>query len=257
MGSTTSNLEPNPPSTNIEELNLEAWEGPNRFAIVIHNVFTPEECQALINRSEEYGYEEALVNIGGGRQLKMDDVRSSDRSIIDDPIFAEEMWSRIRKATNDDPRLLSPQWTKASIGKFRAVGLNERLRFLRYDKGNFFAPHMDGCYIRRNEVGEDRSGERSLVTCQLYLNDGFEGGATRFLDFNDYQGFDVMPKTGSVLLFDHCLNHEGSTLIKGRKYAIRTDVMYTNRNAPTYAEQPIVLPLRNSSKEDDDGYATD
>lgn len=231
----------------IQELELE-WEGPNRFAIVIHNVFSSAECQALIERSEINGYGEALVNIGGGRQLKMEDVRNSDRSIIDDPKFAEEMWDRIRKATNDDPRLLTPGWKQAQVrggGKYRAVGLNERLRFLRYDKGNFFAPHMDGCFIRGNEVGEDRAGERSLVTCQLYLNEEFEGGATRFSNYaNDTIGYDVVPRTGSILLFEHSLFHEGSLLVEGRKYCIRTDVMYTSKGEGLEYSK---LPIQNTS----------
>jgi hypothetical protein len=227
----------------IEELDLEEWEGENRFAIVVHNVYTHEECQALIDRSESKGYEAALVNIGGGRQMAMGDVRSSDRCIIDDPSFAEELFQRIRKITNDDPRILYPEWAPTTkTGRFRAVGLNERLRFLRYDKGNFFASHMDGTYFRGNEAGEERAGERSLVTCQLYLNEGFEGGATRFESYDSTKGFDVIPKTGSVLLFEHRLNHEGSLLIDGRKYAIRTDVMYTNKGeGHEYSVKPIVL----------------
>jgi hypothetical protein len=41
---------------------------------------------------------------------------------------------------------------------------------------------------------------------------------------------DVVPKTGSVLLFQHPLLHSGETVVRGRKYALRTDVMYS---APT------------------------
>jgi hypothetical protein len=40
---------------------------------------------------------------------------------------------------------------------------NLRLRFLKYNPGEYFAPHMDGMYMREN-------GERSFVTIQLYLN---------------------------------------------------------------------------------------
>jgi hypothetical protein len=50
------------------------------------------------------------------------------------------------------------------------VGLNERFRFYRYDPGQHFAPHMDGCYQRAN-------GEESQFTFLVYLNDGFVGGA--------------------------------------------------------------------------------
>jgi hypothetical protein len=34
------------------------------------------------------------------------------------------------------------------------------------------------------------------------------------------------PPIGSVLIFEHHLLHQGSALISGRKYCLRTDVMY-------------------------------
>lgn len=86
-------------------------------------------------------------------------------------------------------------------------------------------------YLRQD--GE-REGEQSLVTCMLYLSEGFKGGETRFLD-----KVDVVPKTGSVLLFDHPILHEGCEVQKGRKYCIRTDVMYAEAaSAPDYLTQP-------------------
>jgi hypothetical protein len=64
------------------------------------------------------------------------------------------------------------------------------------------------------------------------------------LDSSDASiGYDVIPKTGSVLLFQHDMYHEGSILVKGNKYAIRTDVMYTEKEngaAYTYAKIPII-----------------
>jgi predicted 2-oxoglutarate/Fe(II)-dependent dioxygenase YbiX len=239
-------------TTYVEEIDVSKWAGPGKFAIVIHNVFTPDECEALIARAEENGFDQALVNVGNGRQVAMTDVRNSDRSIIDDPVFAEELWQRIRHATNDDPRLMQREGNKI----FNALGLNERLRFLRYDKGNYFASHQDGCYIRGLEAGEERRGEVSKVTCQLYLNEGFEGGATRFMDWDDSRGIDVVPRTGSVLLFEHPLLHEGSVLLSGRKYAIRTDVMYTNRpdyRERTYAASRITIPAPLNSTQSSDG----
>lgn len=235
----------------VEEIDVSKWAGPGKFAVVIHNVFSHEECEALIARAETNGFGQALVNIGHGRQVEMTDVRNSDRSIIDDPVFAEEMWQRIRGAINDDPRLMS---RKGFPDSFHALGLNERMRFLRYDKGNYFASHQDGSFRRGEEAGLDRRGEVSKVTCQMYLNEGFEGGATRFMEWHDDTGlgFDVVPRTGSVLLFQHNLLHEGSVLVSGRKYAIRTDVMYTNRADHedfTYANKPIVLPSKEREGE--------
>jgi hypothetical protein len=65
----------------------------------------------------------------------------------------------------------------------------------------------------------------------IYLNESFEGGATRFIDPDDNSnGFDVIPRTGSVLLFQHEIYHEGCSLTKGREYCIRTEIMYTSDN---------------------------
>lgn len=77
---------------------------------------------------------------------------------------------------------------------------------------------MDGTYYRPD------GRERSHVTVQLYLNEGFKGGETTFLGSG--RDYAVVPKTGMVLVFEHALFHEGSAVTEGRKYAIRTDVMY-------------------------------
>ena len=42
-------------------------------------------------------------------------------------------------------------------------------------------------------------------------------------------------RTGSVLIFQHsCVLHEGSLLRDGRKYTIRTEVMYRNETGDAY-----------------------
>ena len=54
---------------------------------------------------------------------------------------------------------------------------------------------------------------------QLYLNEGFEGGATTFLhDTDPVQHYQCHPRTGMVLIFEHKILHEGSPMVKGRKY---------------------------------------
>ena len=101
------------------------------------------------------------------------------------------------------------------------VGLNERLRFLKYSPGQYFKPHFDGSYRRPD------GSEQSFVTVQLYLNQGMAGGDTTFLSNTRAEdNVAVAPRTGRVLVFQHDLLHEGSTLLEGVKYAMRTDVMY-------------------------------
>ena len=146
----------------------------------------------------------------------MTDIRNNDRCIWDSQEEVEKIWNRIK---NFIPKV----WNGREV-----LGLNERLRFLRYEKGQYFAPHYDGTYMRDN-------GERSYITFQAYLNDGFEGGCTTFLN-NSVWGkdkttmedvkYEVVPRKGSVLIFQHDMLHEGSELLSGRKYSVRTDVMY-------------------------------
>lgn len=241
-----------PSSAQIEVLDLSEWENSDKYAVVIHGLLTPEECAAIIEKTEDSGYEPALVNIflyfvlssvkfisqvniGGGRQELMSDVRNNDRCIIDDALGADKLWGRVLQVLDTLPKghkaqeVLTIPWASHRNQQY-PVSLNERLRFLRYDKDTYFAPHNDGCYVRGNELGEERRGEQSFVTFQLYLNDGFEGGATRFSNWRSpQQGYDVVPRTGSVLMFQHDCYHEGAILLEGRKYAVRTDVMYTQR----------------------------
>jgi len=52
----------------------------------------------------------------------------------------------------------------------------------------------------------------------------FEGGETNFAG-----GISVKPETGMVLVFQHQLLHEGAAVTKGRKYVLRSDVMFDKR----------------------------
>ncbi|KAJ3161205.1 hypothetical protein HDU86_007827 [Geranomyces michiganensis] len=133
----------------VTDLNLHG-----KFAITIDDVFTASECQELITLSERsQQYEQALVNIGDGRQAALSDVRNNDRWIHDNVPMAAGSLAR-----------LIPYLPK-TIRSRRISCLNERLRFLRYVPGQYFRPHEDGEYTR------DDNSETSFVTVQIYLND--------------------------------------------------------------------------------------
>jgi len=197
------------------------WYDHPKLCIAIEQLLTAEECTALIEHTESKGYDRALLNIGGGKEILATEVRNSDRCIIDDEGITRLIWGRIRAALKESkiPHL----WAKFET----AVGLNERLRFLRYDPGGYFAPHYDGHFTYQS-TEHPWYGLSTYVTCQIYLNEGFEGGGTTFLDpsFEANEGVTWTPKTGSVLLFEHAMVHAGDLLVKGRKYAVRTDVVY-------------------------------
>ena len=176
---------------------------------VIRDFLPPEECERLIAWSEAKGYGEAPITTAGG-PVMYKDIRNNDRLLIDEPALAAALFERARP-------LLVQDW----FG-WQVVGFNERLRFYRYGPGQKFAPHYDGYYERD-------SGERSHFTFMVYLNDGFAGGSTVFHGVRP--ALRVRPERGIALVFYHKQLHEGAPVEKGRKYVLRTDVMYGRSSA--------------------------
>jgi hypothetical protein len=116
---------------NIEkyDVSLPNFEDSGKLAFILLNVFTPEECSEWIKLSEERGYIPALVNVGT-KEVLMTDMRNNHRCIIDDVPMANKLFERIES-------YLPKTWKN-----YELVGLNERLRFLRYDPGQKFEKHM-------------------------------------------------------------------------------------------------------------------
>ena len=73
-------------------------------------------------------------------------------------------------------------------------------------------------------------GRKGAVTLQIYLGeDGVEGGATRIYGTRN-RVFDVEPKMGRVLIFQHRkVFHSGEKVTKGFKYTLRSDFMFRNK----------------------------
>jgi predicted 2-oxoglutarate/Fe(II)-dependent dioxygenase YbiX len=187
-------------------MTTKQWFG--NYVFEVENFLAADRCEALIARAEAEGFDEATVNAYQGHVI-MKDLRNNDRVISDDRATADELWA-----------LAKPHAPTPFKGR-KVVGLNERLRFYRYDPGQKFDWHQDGYFERDN-------GERSQFTFMVYLNDGYEGGGTSFVDpyGRMFVPFTVVPKKGSALFFYHPLDHRGDEVTAGRKYVLRTDVMY-------------------------------
>jgi len=186
-------------------------------AFSVDNVLTAEECEEWIRLSEAKGYEQALINVGNGEQELDFHTRNCMRAMVDDQVLAAKLFARLESVLNIDGR--------------NAVRLNERLRFLRYDQGDYFRAHIDGTHYGKDET-------ISLLTIQLYLNDGFKGGETLFLSDGAAIPWKLayVPKRGSALIFDQELLHEGLCVLEGRKYTVRTDVLFE----PTEEERAAI-----------------
>jgi hypothetical protein len=177
--------------------------------VVVAEFHSPAECADYIALSESLGYEDALLTSPSG-PVRRTDIRNNERVIVDDPDLAAKLWER------------AEDLVPAEMEGLRAAGLNERFRFYRYDPGQQFDWHQDHPFERDD-------GAVSFWTFMIYLNEGFDGGETSFNDsysdepFNEFQ---VTPQTGMALFFLHPVYDKGEPVYKGRKYVLRTDVMY-------------------------------
>ena len=169
---------------------------------VIHNFLTNKECEEYINKSEKIGYHSSALRSVKGKAVQIKELRNNYRVITDDHNSAKYLWNKLE---NSLPNLVS-DW--------KAIGLNEKFRYYRYNSGELFDWHSDG-YFERN------SNERSYMTFMIYLSENFKGGDTKFKKFN------IKPVKGMALLFMHNLVHQGAPVSKGTKYVLRSDVMYS------------------------------
>ncbi|RQO32274.1 oxidoreductase, 2OG-Fe(II) oxygenase [Taibaiella sp. KBW10] len=169
---------------------------------VIRHFLDEADCAALIRKAEMIGFKEAEVDFGNGVQRKFTGIRNNERIMYDDPGLAAKLWEKAKA------------FIPASINGGMARGFNEMFRFYKYSERQRFKQHRDGSF-KRNER------ERSCLTFLIYLNEGFEGGATIFED-----GTEIAPVTGQALVFLHPLKHQGSMVSSGCKYVLRTDVLY-------------------------------
>lgn len=244
---------PSPPSAttriiDFKKTNLGAYE--DFFAMVIDDLFTPDECAALLSvvqptptaaGDDKPSWPPATVTAYNGTQFVDLASRDCGRIIHDSQTLADALLGRILPhiptavARLSDAPEITGQLAAVNGETWEIARLDSALRFLRYEVGQYFAPHCDGHY-----VDKDGRAEKSFLTVHVYLNGGgqgddeeIEGGATRFgVDFENPKEdkVDVDPRQGSVLIFQQRdMYHEGVEVEKGTKYTLRTDVIYKKR----------------------------
>ncbi|KAG0640383.1 hypothetical protein HOY80DRAFT_1136052 [Tuber brumale] len=206
----------------------EVYGNPNNyFAMIIENAFTPTECEDLIALAESTGpWIPAAKNV---------QVRDAMRILRLDAETARVMFERVEPFLDGVRRLRKDLESmtgrkgggSGEKGGWELAGLNEMLRFLRYEEGQHFNPHCDGTY--HGDGGEKR--QKSFLTLHLYLTDdessSLKGGSTRFWSPDRAKFMDVEAKRGRVLLFQQrMLWHSGEPVIGGTKITMRGDMMF-------------------------------
>src|SRR3954470_19195124 len=95
----------------------EQLDGEDVF--LIHDFFSPEECDRFIAQAEQAEFEEATISTAGGQVLNKG-VRDNLRLIHDDPALAAELFQRAQPFLPD--QLLS---------RWQLLAFNERWRYLQ------------------------------------------------------------------------------------------------------------------------------
>ncbi|XP_014562214.1 hypothetical protein COCVIDRAFT_84727 [Bipolaris victoriae FI3] len=174
-----------------------------------------------------------------GKPKKGDAVRVNDRFQIDDPAFAERLWSQTALKNLVTGALGLDEKQRHSLWGGDVVGLNPNIRIYRYTKGQFFDQHYDDS----NNVtipGSPPVQARTTWTLLLYLTSpatGCIGGETVFYpdppkSKSKTRGPPPEPlqvdlQVGLALLHRHgpdCMLHEGRQVVDGEKWVIRSDL---------------------------------
>lgn len=160
-------------------------------------------CAAYIDRMQRSPAEIANIVGPDGKPVIEPATRNNTRVMWDDRAEAESLLDRVRTHV------------PARLSGLALAGANPRLRLYRYGPGERHGAHWDTVVELADDV-------RSLLTLVFYLNDGFVGGDTDFVEL----GTRVAPRTGRALLFQHRVMHRACEVTNGEKFVLRTDVLY-------------------------------
>jgi prolyl 4-hydroxylase len=166
-------------------------------AVLFERLLTPAECHYLMQGAGDR-FEPSMV-FNEARELVRDTIRTSDGATIHWLI--------------EDPAIVALN-RRIAAASGTAYEDGEALQVLRYVPGQEYRPHFDWL----NQAPNQR-----LWTALVYVNDDYEGGATKFVR----TGLEVRGKTGDVLLFsnaapdghgDPLAEHAGLPVTSGTKY---------------------------------------
>lgn len=193
---------------------------------IVSGALSVKWCEEAIADAEKRGFVDAsLYTDRNGVEYFNYERRKSKRCIIDvEPAVVEGIWERICD-------VVPATWADGAA----VVGINPRLRVLKYLPGGEFKIHADGQYRAPN-------GDESKLTILIYLNDNYTGAYTTLV-LDDGRHVPIVPHTGDIAIQDQDILHYVPPLEDGVKYVIRTDIMYRRpaREDERSMEKKIVI----------------
>jgi prolyl 4-hydroxylase len=182
-------------------------------AYILEEVLTTEECDGIVARAAEKGFNRGVF--AGNRT----------RSAFKDEELAAKIWERLKGRAvplhHDGIRGdFVGDCASVPAGTYVPVGVNPLMRVSEYVQGGQFTRHTDSCHC----AGKHFVGMHTVL---IYLNEeGIRGGETILYE-NSQPSMTVKPATGKALVFYHSVEHEGAPVLEGVKRILRTEIMYS------------------------------
>jgi len=174
------------------------WEGPQ----MIHGILTSDECDYIMNKTQESFTRSTVVGIDGADQSRT----------------SESAWL----PKNDPVARKVLERACAMTGK--PIENAEDLQIVRYQPGTYYREHHDACCEDSQACSEfENKGGQRVGTLLVYLNDEFTDGETHFPNIN----LKMKAPPGSAIFFkplgseDKChpkALHAGLPISSGTKY---------------------------------------
>jgi hypothetical protein len=198
-------------NSSIAPVVLEKEEA--KYRMLQENFITPAECQTVIDLIENYG------DIGDGYGGNPHPHTATET-------FGGYSFEGFKRSK---PKL-APGHKEALAIMLKARNLVKKhfgLPFLWLEYGHLvFRELVENAGTQADDFShpwhfDDQTDKTRTHTAILYLNDGFEGGLTRFkeTDFGPYR--EIQPEAGKLASFDVAKNSHGvSKLVSGRRYVL-------------------------------------
>ena len=167
-----------------------------------HSIFTPQQCQLVINKGMSLKKEEAKVGMNrpeGGLDIKKRITSISWIPFKDMPEMYKDIEATMLKANNNH------------FG-FDGMRLTEIAQFTHYLTGGFYDWHMD------NDVLGKHQPPVRKISMTLLLSDPatFEGGELEFM----HKGRTAKLKQGQAIFFASWLQHRVKPVTKGERKSL-------------------------------------
>lgn len=173
----------------------------------VESILSEEKCTEIIQQAENIQFNKMNYY---NKQKDQDEfninVRNSSYVELDDENLLNVIYTSLKDKNTIE-------------GDFK---ISPNLRIMKYNTGGFFKPHRDTVYETNNFIGK-----YNLI---IYLNKGYIGGETCFIDTVDKRYYPVKGDIGTGLLFDPTLLHTGSTVHEGAKYILVTQILIKKDN---------------------------